>query len=345
MTETYKPEFLFLTQEDVIAAGALDMQAAQDDIELTYKLFSSGQVNQPHKPVFNFDNPETGEKRQYLAVSMPVYVGGKVNRIGHKWAAESLDNAKRGDMPMGIDIILLHDLEHAIPHAIMEAGLITAMRTSAVAGVGAKALANPDSRSAGLVGAGVIGRTMIMSLTTAMPTLEEIRLFDLNRGRAEDLAEEFKDQVKVVVVESVREAFMNADIITTQTTARTPFVKDEWIHKGSYYAHMAAYEAEDEVFLNTDRLVVDNWATLKTWDFFAATRLQMDGKIKDEDVTDIGKILLGEAPGRKSGDERILFANLGMGCLDITMAERIYQNAKAKGLGQKLSLWDKPLWI
>lgn len=345
MTEYYKPEFLFLSQEDVIAAGALDMKAAQDDIELTYKLFSSGQVNQPHKPVFQFDNPETGEKRQYLAVSMPVYVGGPVNRIGHKWAAESLDNAKRGDMPMGIDIILLHDLEHAIPHAIMEAGLITAMRTSAVAGVGAKALAKPESKVAGLVGAGVIGRTMIMSLTTAMTKLEEIRLYDLNQRRAEDLAEEFEEKIKVVVVKSVKEAFDGADIITTQTTARKPFVKNEWIPKGSYYAHMAAYEAEDEVFLKTDRLVVDNWATLKTWDFFAATRLWADGRIKDENVTDIGKILLGEAPGRESDDERILFANLGMGCLDITMAERIFQNAKAKGLGKKISLWDKPLWI
>ncbi|MDP2964834.1 MAG: NAD(P)-binding domain-containing protein [Pelolinea sp.] len=345
MTELYKPEFLFLTQEDVIAAGALDMHAALDDVELTYKLFASGQVNQPHKPVFRFDNPETGEEQYYLAVSMPVYVGGTVNRIGHKWAAESMANAKRGDMPMGIDIILLHDLEHAIPHAIMEAGLITAMRTSAVAGVGARTLANPDSKVAGLIGAGVIGRTMIMSLTTAMSKLEEIRLFDLNRKRAEDLAKEFEGKIKVRVVDSVQEAFKDADIITTQTTARKPFVKDEWIPKGSYYAHMSKAEAENAAFLNTDRLVVDNWATLKTWDYFPPTQLHMAGKLKDEDITDIGKILIGEKPGRTNCDQRILFANLGMGCLDITIAERIYQNAKAKGLGQKIALWEKPLWI
>jgi ornithine cyclodeaminase len=256
-----------------------------------------------------------------------------------------MDNAKRGDMPMGVDIILLHDLEHAIPHAIMEAGLITAMRTSAVAGVGARTLANPDSKVAGLVGAGVIGRTMIWSLTSAMAKLEEIRLFDLNKKRAEDLAKEFKDKILVRVVDSVAEAFKDADIVTTQTTAHKPFVKDEWIPKGSYYAHMASDEGEDNVFLNTDRLVVDNWSTLKTWDFFTPTRLHAAGKLNEESITDIGKILIGEKPGRISRDQRILFANLGMGCLDITIAERIYQNAKAKGLGQKLSLWEKPLWI
>ena len=345
MTELYKPEFLFLTQEDVIAADALNMHAAIEDVELAYKLFASGQVNQPHKPVFRFPNPETGEERHYLAVSMPVYVGGSVNRIGHKWAAESMSNAKRGDMPMGIDIILLHDLDHAIPDAIMEAGLITAMRTSAVAGAGAKALANPDSKVAGSVGAGVIGRTMIMSLTAAMDELEEIRLYDLNRKRAEDLAKEFKDTIKVRVVDSVEEAFRDADIVTTQTTSRKAFVKDEWIPKGSYFAHMSVTEAEIEAFLKTDRLVVDNWETLKTWDFFPPTKLFKERKLEEEAITDIGKILIGEKPGRASRDERILFANLGMGCLDITIAERIYQNAKAKGLGQKLSLWEKPLWL
>jgi N-[(2S)-2-amino-2-carboxyethyl]-L-glutamate dehydrogenase len=345
MTEFYKPEFLFLTQEDVIEAGALDMVAALDDVELTYKLFSSGQVNQPHKPVFRFDDPDTGESQKYLAVSMPVYVGGSVNRIGHKWAAESMDNAKRGDMPMGIDVILLHNLEYAIPDAIMEAGLITAMRTSAVAGVGAKHLANPDSKVAGLIGAGVIGRTMIMALTSAMAKLEEIRLFDLNRERSLALVKEFEDVIKVRVVDSVEEAFKDADIVTSQTTSRKPFIKDEWIPKGSFYAHMSFAEAEKSAFINTDRLVVDNWETLKTWDFFPPTQLCKAGTLKNEDVTDIGKILIGEKPGRKSRDERILFANLGMGCLDITIAERIYKNAKTQGLGQKLSLWEKPLWI
>jgi ornithine cyclodeaminase/alanine dehydrogenase-like protein (mu-crystallin family) len=345
MTKLYEPEFLFLTQEDVIEAGALDMAAALKDVELAYKLFSSGEVIQPHKPVFRFNHPETGAEQYYLAVSMPVYVGGSVNRIGHKWAAESMANAERGDMPMGVDVILLHDLDHAIPHAIMEAGLLTAMRTSAVAGVGAKYLARPNSKIAGLVGAGVIGRTMIMSLTTAMPSLEEIRLFDLNQERAEGLAEEFKDQIPVKVVGSIEEAFQDADIITTETTARSPIVKDEWIPKGSYYAHMSSCEAENKAFLSTDRLVVDNWATLQTWDFFPPTQLCKSGLLKEEDITDIGEIILGEKPGRKSDDERILFANLGMGCLDITLAERIYQKAKEKGIGQKLKLWEKPMWI
>jgi ornithine cyclodeaminase len=345
MTTYYDPAFIFLSQEDVIKAGGLDMNATLEDVEKTYKLFASGQVQQPHKPVMNFDHPVTGKERYYMTVSMPVYVGGDVNRVGHKWAAESLANQERGDMPMGVDIVLLHDLEHAIPHAIMEGGLITAMRTAAVAGVGAKYLANPGSKVAGLVGAGVIGRTMIMAMMGAISSLREIRLYDLNLARARSLAAEFKDQIEIRVVDNIREAFENADIITTQTTTREPIVPDEWVPKGSYYAHMAPAEAEDPVFLKTDRLVVDNWGTLRTWDFFPPTRLVKEGRLKEDDVVNLGDIMIGKAEGRTRADKRILFANLGMGCLDITVAERIYRNAVAKGLGQMVRLWDKPLWI
>jgi ornithine cyclodeaminase len=325
MTELYDPEFIFLSQEDVIASGGLDMPATLDDVELAYKLFSSGQVNQPHKSVMHHDHPETGEDRYYLTNAMPVYVGGEIRRAGIKWAAESMDNAKRGDMPMGIDIIILHDLEHAIPHAIMEGGLITAMRTSAVGGVGAKYLANPDSKVAGLIGSGIVGRTMIMALTSAMPLLEEVRLYDLD----EDKSRQFKD----------------ADIITSQTTARNNIVFNEWIPNGSYYAHMAANEAEDAAFLATDLLVVDNWRTLRGWDFFPPTQLVNQGKLKEGEIVDIGDIILGNHDGRTNPEQNIIFANLGMGCLDIAIAERIYRNAKAKGLGQKLRLWDTPKWL
>jgi ornithine cyclodeaminase/alanine dehydrogenase-like protein (mu-crystallin family) len=345
MTKFYDPEFLFLTQEDVIAADALNMKATLKDVELAYKLFASGEINQPHKSVMHYPDPETGKGRYYLTVSMPVYVGGEIDRTGIKWAAESMGNAKRGDMPMGIDIIILHDLEHAIPHAIMEGGLITAMRTSAVAGVGAKYLANSDSKVAGLVGAGVIGRTMIMSLTTAMPSLEEIRLYDLDETKSESLVEEFKDIINVRVADSVQAAFKDADIITTQTTARKNIVKKEWIPKGSYYAHMATNEAEDAAFLGTDLLVVDNWQTLKGWDFFPPTRLVNDGKLNPDEIIDLGEIILGRKTGRTSPEDSIIFANLGMGCLDIAIAERIYKNAKVQGLGQKLKLWEKPLWL
>jgi ornithine cyclodeaminase/alanine dehydrogenase-like protein (mu-crystallin family) len=108
---------------------------------------------------------------------------------------------------------------------------------------------------------------------------------------------------------------------------------------------MSTDEAEDAAFLETDLLVVDNWQTLKGWEFFAPTRLVNEGKLNGDEIVDLGEIIIGKKKGRRTREDSIIFANLGMGCLDITIAERIYKNAKAKGLGQKLKLWEKPLWL
>ena len=114
-----------------------------------------------------------------------------------------------------------------------------------------------------------------------MPKFEEIRLFDLNKKRAEDWQKSLKTRSRFMLLTASQEAFKDADIVTTQTTAHKPIVKDEWVPKGSYYAHMAPYEGEDAAFVNTDRLVVDNWATLKTWDFFTPTRMVKEGLISE----------------------------------------------------------------
>ena len=101
----------------------------------------------------------------------------------------------------------------------------------------------------------------------------------------------------------------------------------------------------ENTFSTRDYWLTDNWQTLKGWDFFAPTRLVNEGKLNANEIVDLGEIILGKKEGRKSPEDSIIFANLGMGCLDIVIAERIYKNAKEQGIGQKLALWEKPLWI
>lgn len=340
MVENFVPEFLFLSQEDVIAAGGLDMAATIQDVELAYKLFAAGETIQPSGAMFQFNHPQTGAEQYYMTVSMPAYVGAEIDLAGHKWYADSMANRNRDDVPTASAVILLHNFDHAIPLAIMEGGLLTAMRTSAAAGVGAKYLARSNSRVAGLIGAGMLGRTMIMALTAAMPGLAEIRLYNRTRARALSLAEDFQDIIPVRVVDSPQEACQGADIIASQTSARSPFVKDAWIPRGSYYAHMDPCDAEDAVFLSTDYLVVDHWEAMRTREDFAPARL-----MKNRKLTNLGEIVLGKEPGRTDPEQRIMFASLGMAALDIVVGKRIYENAKAHGLGQTLRLWEKPLWV
>ena len=70
------------------------------------------------------------------------------------------------------------------------------MRTSAVAGVQAKYCAPSDTKTATLIGAGVIGETMVMSICEAIPTVKTIYICDLDLPKAEKIAAEKEKQQK-----------------------------------------------------------------------------------------------------------------------------------------------------
>lgn len=344
MVVTKSPEILFLKQEDVIAAGVLDMKKTIEDVETVFKMYAAGEIQQPVKTLMEFPDPVTKDRGR-LVVSMPVYLGGKINRAGVKWAAESLENQRTGQLPYGIDVVILHDLDAAHPVAIMDGTLITAMRTSAASGVAAKYLANPDSKIAGMVGAGVIGRTAVQTYLEIFPKLEEVRMYDLDRSKSEGLAQEFRDRIEVRVVDDARQAVEGADVIATQTTTRKHFLQKEWMKSSNFYAQMGTNEAEEAEILEADVLVVDDWGAISHYTPGYFAQLVNAGKLDAGRILELKNIVSGKTIGRTNPAQHILFKSMGMGSEDIIVAERIYQNAKAMGIGQKLKLWDNPLWL
>ena len=166
MLHTINPEILFLKQEDVIKAGLLDMKQILAVTEKTYAMLGQSLIKNP--PKTNTSIPDK-ENWQSFFNAMPCYIGGDINIGGIKWAAESKKNATIPGIPYGIDISILSDPETVLPFCILDGTLITAMRTSAVGGLMAKYAAPSDADTACLVGAGVIGRTMISAVHEALP--------------------------------------------------------------------------------------------------------------------------------------------------------------------------------
>ena len=66
---------------------------------------------------------------------------------------------------------------------------ISAMRTGAVTGVGAKYLANKNSSIIGLIGCGVQAITQIMALKEVLPGIKEVKAYDINKQVALRLKE------------------------------------------------------------------------------------------------------------------------------------------------------------
>ena len=67
-----------------------------------------------------------------------------------------------------------------------------------------------------------------------------------------------------------------------------------------------------------------------------------EGLMTWDDVTNIGDIIDGKAPGRTSHDESILFCMGGMPVSDVAWGTEVYNKALEMGIGTKLNLWDEP---
>jgi ornithine cyclodeaminase len=250
-------------------------------------------------------------------------------------------------MPRSNALTILNDPETGFPLAVMDGTVISAMRTGAVAGVGAKYLARPDAEIVGLIGAGVINRTQLMALHASLKHLRLGRLFDLVPEKAHAFAAELGEELdlEIQVVNSAQAAVEGADVVAPATIVgpEDRYIQPEWIKKGAYLANLSVNDYTPAAVQVCDMIVVDHKKQLERPGPILSDMVT-DGLLARDDILEIGAIVNGKLPGRTREDECIFFSPLGMGIEDLINAHRVYQEARHRGIGQELELWHEPLW-
>ena len=335
--------FLFLSQEDVIAAGGLDMPKTIACVEKSFSLVDKGQAMEPDPPMLMF-----GGQAGRRVTMHPAYVGGDVETVGLKWTPANPDNPRTIGMPRATAMDIINDPMTGHPLAVMDGTIISAMRTGAVTGVGFKYLGRPASAVVGLLGAGVIARTQLVALKTVMPRISEVKVYDLLPGKATAWAEEMSAQYALPVraVASARECVEGSDVVVGCTTvsADQRYVQPNWLKEGSLYSNISDNDATFEAILRADKVVVDGPRQFTIPVVMGLMARQ--GLISFETVYGtIGEIINGKKPGREDDRERIFYSCLGLGCHDIVNARRIYDEARRLGIGVELPLWKEPHWV
>jgi ornithine cyclodeaminase len=339
-------EFLYLDQQTVLQADVLDMCRAMDVIAEALCLFETGQCRQPHKVVLRDGDDVACEVRGRIN-GLCASIGGPLRAMGMKWIASFPANRARG-LPRASALIILNSPDTGLPLTVMDGTLISAMRTGAITGLGLKYLAPRGSRKAALVGAGVQAHTQILALITALPQLEEIAVFSRSPEGAETLAEESQRhwQAPVVLAGSIREALRDADVAVPCTTSHEPFIQAEYIKAGALTVQLSHHECEFKVVSECSKIVVDNWDVVTHRGTVTPAIMHAQGLLRREDIhATLGELILGRKPGRENEGERIHFVHQGMGIEDVALAWCVYSIARQRGLGQRLRLWEKPLWV
>ena len=370
-------DFLYLSEDDMIKAGVKDMAGCIDAMEEMFKLLKVGNFRMggangnSHGTMVCFpaespfpEMPKDGPDRRFMA--MPAYLGGKFDMAGMKWYGSNAENRAKG-LPRSILMLTLNDKDTGAPLAYMSANILSAYRTGAVPGVGYKYFAKEDSKVVGIVGPGVMSKTALAAIMSVRPGVETIKI----KGRGQASLDKFIAAAKadypsvkeIYAVETIEEAVRDSDIVyvststpTTGDTSVYPYIKEEWIKKGCVISTTAALRFDDDFIINRARTVTDNIKLYEAWEEEYAPEayktvpipavhvedLIAEGKMKPEQIDDLGDVLMGKIPVHRDPDEIVIYSVGGMPVEDVAWGTMVYRNALEKGIGVKLNLWKTP---
>lgn len=377
MSDNTKIDFIYLSEQDMIKAGVTDMPKCVDTMEEMFVLLHKGDYrmagpnSDSHGAMITFPEespfptmPKPTADRRLMA--MPAYLGGDFQTCGVKWYGSNIANREKG-LPRSILMMILNDIDTGAPLAYMSANLLSAYRTGAIPGVGARHLARKDSKVIGLLGPGVMGKTSVAAFMAACPDIDTIKIKGRGQKSLDDFIawtkETFPQITNIQVVDSIEAVVRDSDIVTYCNSGETgdpstyPIVKREWVKAGAYLAMPASCSLDDDMSKDDVRKVLDSSGLYEAWyeevpkpahnhiPLVGMRFMDMieEGSMSKDKLEDLTEIVGGAAPGRQNDEEIIVLSVGGMPVEDVAWATKIYRNALEKNIGVKLNLWETPV--
>lgn len=365
---------LYMSESDMLRAGVADMARCMDTIEEAFVLLEAGDYRMAgldgnsHGAKISFPTdspfpamPKPTPDRRFMA--MPAYLGGAFGTTGVKWYGSNIANRDKG-LPRSILLFVLSDTDTGAPLAVMSANLLSAYRTGAVMGVGARHLARPDSTVVGLHGPGVMARTALHAFTVACPGIDTVKV----QARGQESLDAFRRYVEtelpsittVDVVHSLEEVVRESDIVTYTASVASgdpgkyPIVRRDWVSPGTFLAMPGPCNIDNAMAGPEVCKVVDNYQMYRSWSdelpkpahryvpLLGCKLMDLidEGQISEGDIQSLGRIVTRGLVRR--ADDVFLLCVGGMPIEDVAWATVLWRNAIAEGIGVNLDLWESP---
>lgn len=251
-------------------------------------------------------------------------------------------NGHPGNPARGLSTVVafgvLADVETGYPLLLSEMTLATALRTAAVSLLAAKALARPGARTMALIGNGAQAEFQALAFHWHLG-IEEITLYDVDPQATRRLMRNLAPypSLQLVPCESAAQAVRGADIITTLTadkrraTILTPAMIEPGMHLNAVGGDCPGKTELHADILRDARVVVEY-----------APQTRVEGEIQqmpeDFEVTELWRVLAGQAPGREYAKQLTVFDSVGFALADFATLRYLHQQLQRHGLGRDLQL-------
>ena len=304
------PELALLDHDAVLAAvsPAAAIEATRD----AFLRHHSGEWVMPAKVYL--ESPPYGDFR-----AMPAR-GGDLALL--KWVTSFPGNPAQG-LPTVSGVVCLSDARTGVPRAILDARAVTALRTGAVAAVAALALAREDAAGVGIVGCGLHGAWTARCLAAA--GYDDGVCFDPRAEAAATLADELGWTVGDLP------AALGCDIVNCITPGSAIVVERDDLAPGRHL-NMLGADGSGKAEASIDAVVAcelfcDEWEQASHSGELAGAVAAR--RVVREQVTPLGAVLAGDAPGRSGPDATTLFDSTGLAIQDLAVAAAALRAAQA----------------
>jgi alanine dehydrogenase len=239
-----------------------------------------------------------------------------------KWVTSFPANPAAG-LPVVMGVICVSSISDGRPLALVDVRSITALRTGAVAVVAAQELAREDASSVGMIGCGLHGTWAARCLAAAEygPGI----CFDPDPEAAGALAGELGWEV------GSREDALACDVVTCVTPGNEPVVHAHDLRPGLHLNMLGAdapgkSEADLEV-ITAAEVFCDEWEQASHGG--ELTGAVEAGRLKREQVTELGEVLTGSHQGRSAPDGVTLFDSTGLAIQDLALCLALLEAHRA----------------
>lgn len=235
--------------------------------------------------------------------------------------------------------VFLFDADSGRCRAVVGGNLLTALRTAAASAISIKHLARPDAKVLGMIGA---GHQSTFQLRAALDqrAFDKVVGWNMDPGaltRLEAVAAEKNVPFEAVDLDRLGE---EADVIITITSSFAPILRTSQVRPGTHLACMGTdtrgkQEVEAEL-VAAATVFTDEIA--QSVQIGEAQHAVTAGLLAASDIVELGAVINGTHPGRRSDREITMFDGTGVGLQDLAVASVAVDLAVSRGVATEIEI-------
>ncbi len=309
-------DIFVLTERDLRGCVHID-RAAIDIVEQAFRALASGKVVMP--PILSMEIPDAHGEVDVKTAYIPGFDGFAI-----KVSPGFFDNPKIGLPSLNGLMILFSARTGLVDALLLDNGYLTDVRTAAAGAVAARHLAPREVRVAGVMGTGVQARLQIQAAHLVRP-FSKVLVWGRDAGKAAACARDIAAAIKVEAqaIGDPAALVRKSQLVVTTTPAREPILNAAWLHPGLHITAMGSDQAgKNEI----------DPAAIAAADLFVCDRVTQSAKLGElrsareagrfvkADPSELGEVIAGVKPGRRSQEDITICDLTGTGAQDTAIA-------------------------